>query len=103
MKFEFEWDEKNVFHIHFENFERQIYRNEIEYLFEDIYAIIEENKIVNGIQRYVINAEGFENKLITVIFELSSTGRIRPITAWKTHRGKNRKKYYENKNKNISN
>jgi hypothetical protein len=40
---------------------------------------------------------GFNNNLVTVIFEITDLGKIRPITAWKTHIGKNRTKYYENR------
>jgi len=50
MSYTFEWDEKNIFHIHFENFERGMYRNEIEHVFSDKYSIVEENQKVNGLQ-----------------------------------------------------
>lgn len=89
----FNWDKGNLFHIEIDNFDRGIFKDEIESIFKDSNKIINLNKEVEDEIRYI--CVGFSNnrRVISVIFSIREN-KIRPITAWKTRKTQT-KIYYD--------
>ncbi len=92
--FEFDWDERNLYHLLVDNEYRKIRPNEVES------AFIDPNKVINNAfykndleeQRYYCLGKSNKNRLLFVSF-IKKDNRIRPITAWEATRNKHLKEY----------
>ena len=91
----FEWDFANMKHILEDNAARAIDIQEVESVFDDPGKVVKfvEFDEVRDEQRFSVVGLSKNNRLLCIIFVLTTSDLIRPITYWKVIRGKLKTRY----------
>jgi uncharacterized DUF497 family protein len=85
---EFDWDTNNIKHLFEDHPQRKLSIKEIESVYYDNDAIVEENTLNNrGERKYVIKGLSNQNRILFVMFVIRD-GHIRPFSAREDRRAK---------------
>lgn len=85
---EFDWDANNIKHLFEDHPQRKLSIEEIESVFHDENAIVEENLLtVRGERKYVIKGKSNQDRILFVMFVIRD-GQIRPFSAREDRKAK---------------